>query len=185
MSIAEQKKLLRVEMFAKRNSLNSGVKSAYDTWICGELKKQIRSHGCNTVHAYIPMGSEIDILPLLEHLLQDGMTVVCPKTLPKRKLENRILTSLNELETGIMGTQHPLEANLYEGRYDCIIVPGLAVDSQHYRLGYGGGYYDTFLSGQPNAFTIGIYYPFQQVQTVPTEPHDLPLRSVLLKPFGE
>jgi 5-formyltetrahydrofolate cyclo-ligase len=184
MSITEQKKLLRTEMFALRNSLDDQVKKTYDTWICEELTQQLLLRKCTTVHAYIPMRSEIDIRPLLANLLQSGVTVVCPKTLPKRKLENRILISLEELEIGIMGTQHPREATLYEGEYDCIIVPGLAIDSERYRLGYGGGYYDTFLSSQPNAFTIGIYYPFQQVQKVPTEPHDLPLQSVLLKPFG-
>lgn len=170
-------------MFAKRNSLDARVKSSYDAWICEQLKEQLHERKCKTVHAYIPMGSEIDIRPLLEYLLQSGITVVCPKTLPKQVLENRILTSLDELETGIMGTQHPKEVNLYEGSYDCIIVPGLAIDSRNYRLGYGGGYYDTFLSNQQDAFTVGIYYPFQQVQMVPTEPHDIALHSVLVKPF--
>jgi 5-formyltetrahydrofolate cyclo-ligase len=76
MSIAEQKKLLRTEMFALRNSLDAQVKKTYDTWICEELTQKLLLRNCVKVHAYIPMGSEIDIRPLLAHLLQLGATVV-------------------------------------------------------------------------------------------------------------
>ncbi len=170
-------------MFAKRNALEVAVKSVYDQWMCGELQQLITERNYRTVHTYIPMGSEIDIRPLLHHLLQSGVTVVSPKTLPKRKLENRRLVSLDELETGIMGTQHPLEANVHEGSFDCIIVPGLAIDARQYRLGYGGGYYDNFLVNHSGAHKLGIYYPFQHIEQVPTEPHDLKLDAVLMKPF--
>jgi 5-formyltetrahydrofolate cyclo-ligase len=103
--------------------------------------------------------------------------------LPARTLENRILTSLQDLETGIKGTQHPALPNIYNGNYDLIIVPGLAFDAQRYRLGYGGGYYDNFLVAQPKAFKVGIFYPFQQVAAVPKEAHDVCLDSIINRDF--
>lgn len=181
MDIIEQKKSLRKEMFVKRNAIDRGDKAAYDEWINTELRQLITDRNCKTVHAYIPMGSEIDIRPVISYMLESGITVISPKTLPHHQLENRVLVSLDQLGTGIMGTQHPLEANVYEGTFDLIIVPGLAIDRNNFRLGYGGGYYDIFLASQPDAHKVGIYYPFQQVEHVPVEPHDFRLDAVLIK----
>lgn len=183
MSVEEQKKQLRREMFAKRNQVEAKFKQEYDQWVCQELEKRICTSGSKVVHSYIPFLTEIDLHPLLETLLQSGITVVCPKTLPKRMLENRMLSALDDLEVGIMGTKHPATPEVYTGHYDLIIVPGLAFDARRYRLGYGGGYYDHFLATQPDALKIGIFYPFQQVDRVPTEPHDIGLDELLVQGF--
>jgi len=123
---------------------------------------------------------EINIRPLLENLLKQNVKVVTPKTLPRPKLENRVLKSFDSLDIGVMKTQYPAEADVYEGPFDLIIVPGLAVDREKFRLGYGGGYYDHFLAQQPNAYKVGIYYPFQLIDKVPTEAHDVQLDAVLI-----
>jgi 5-formyltetrahydrofolate cyclo-ligase len=125
------------------------------------------------------MGSEININPLLTWLLQEQITVVTPKTLRNRELQHLELNSLEELESGIFGTSHPANSVEYTGNYDLIIVPGLAFDANKYRLGYGGGYYDTFLAENPVAFTVGIGYPFQQLKEIPKEAHDACLDLVV------
>ena len=167
-------------MNSQRAKLDKEQKQKYDLWTCDELLSWIKVHSAEVVHAYLPMGSEIDIRPLLEELLAIGMKVVCPKTLPRPKLENRVLKSFDQLETGVMGTKFPTEREVYEGDFDLIIVPGLAIDKNRYRLGYGGGYYDHFLNQHPEAHKVGIYYPFQLVESVPTEPHDVQLDDVLI-----
>lgn len=181
MTIAEEKKLLRTRMLEMRGELKSSEKNKYDLWICDELEKLIIARGFKIVHAYIPFMAEINIVPLLQKMLDSNIKIICPKTLPKRKLENRELISLRELETGIMGTQHPIEPNIYEGHLDFIIVPGLAFDSENYRLGYGGGYYDNFLIGHPEAYKVGIFYPFQKVDKVPIEEHDFKLDYMIVQ----
>ncbi len=180
MDILTEKKQLRSQMLRRRNEFDPLEKERYDQGICIELEQIIRDQNYRTVHAYIPMANEIDIRPLLQNLLDQGIQIICPKTLPKRKLENRILHSFNELETGIMKTQHPLQTEVFEGIIDLIIVPGLAFDENNYRLGYGGGYYDNFLVHHPNAKKIGIFYPFQNVTEVPREEHDQCLDEILI-----
>jgi len=137
--------------------------------------------GCEYVHCYLPMGTEIDITDFIKELLVRGITVVTPKTLAKRKLENLVLNSLEEVEIGVFGTSHPTSGKVYGGSYDLIVVPGLAFDAENYRLGYGGGYYDTFISSQASSKTVGIFYPFQEVKQVPIECHDVQLDEVLVK----
>jgi 5-formyltetrahydrofolate cyclo-ligase len=183
MDILMQKKELRESMFAKRKTILPDLKTAYDRWVNQELINLIAERNYRVIHAYIPMPGEIDIRPVIRQLLEQQITVVSPKTLPKRRLENRILHSLEELEMGIMGTQHPLQQDVYEGPIDLIIVPGMAFDRQHYRLGYGGGYYDNFMMTQPAACKAGVFYPFQEVEKVPVEPHDWKLDKMLVKAF--
>jgi 5-formyltetrahydrofolate cyclo-ligase len=181
MDILAQKKELRQQMLIKRANLTASFKLDYDLWICQQLEKIITTKNYQTIHAYLPMGKEINITPLIVNLLSKNITVITPKTLPNRKLENRILTNLNAIEKGVFGTTHPSNIEEYKGEIDLIIVPGLAFDNNNYRLGYGGGYYDNFLVKHPEAVKIGIFYPNQQVDKVPTETHDLQLDEILIK----
>lgn len=178
--IIKQKKDLRQEMLIKRAQLKSSYKKEYDLWVCEKLGEIISKNNYKLIHAYLPMGKEIDINPLLQNLLNKNITVFTPKTLPKRKLENRILTSLTDIEKGVFGTTHPANPKEYTDTFDLIIVPGLAFDNKNYRLGYGGGYYDNFLVNHPRAYKLGIFYPEQEIREVPIEPHDIKLDNILL-----
>lgn len=112
-------------------------------------------------------------------MLNSKVTVVTPKTLPNRKLQHLTLKSLDEVEKGVFGTSHPANTKEYLGEYDLIIVPGLAFNDANHRLGYGGGYYDNFLTQHPLAFKLGICYAFQNVEYIPMEPHDVILDEII------
>ena len=180
MTIVEQKNLLRKAMLKSRLNFSLDEKKTYDSSICQQLESNILLRKAKVVHAYIPMGAEIDIKPLLTRLINKGITIVTPKTLAKPLMENRILTSFDDLEKGVFGTSHPASPIEYKGEFDFIIIPGLAFDMSNYRLGYGGGYYDTFLEQHPQAFKQGIFYPFQEVPEVPREKHDIQLDEILV-----
>ena len=60
---------------------------------------------------------------------------------------------------------------------DLVLVPALRMDSDGYRLGQGGGYYDRFLS-KVNAWTIGLLHDGElSSQKLPREEHDVPLNA--------
>jgi len=61
------------------------------------------------------------------------------------------------------------------------IVPGLAFTRTGARLGYGGGWYDRLLAGaDPSAVLLGVAYPFQMVEELPSELHDIRLTDVVV-----
>ncbi|MFK7933981.1 MAG: 5-formyltetrahydrofolate cyclo-ligase [Saprospiraceae bacterium] len=173
------KPLLRQHFSTSRKNLPLTQKEQFDQSICTQLFKLIEKENCRVVHTYLPVRSEINLFPLIEQLLKEKITVVCPKTLKNRQLEHLELYDLNNLETGLFKTQHPAEGKIYQGKYDLIIVPGLAFTTEGYRLGYGGGYYDTFLKDHPNALKIGAAYPFQLVEKLPVEEHDIQLNIII------
>jgi 5-formyltetrahydrofolate cyclo-ligase len=173
-----EKAELRKQMLAERDKLDIVLKSRLDLAICNRLEDIIEARNAKVVHSYLPMGSEIDVYPLLEHLLTVGVTVITPKSLKGRQIKNLQLHSLEELEEGIYGTKHPAHDEEYTGPIDVYIIPGLAFDKKHYRVGYGGGYYDSHLAGQ-EGYKVGICYPFQLVDELPVEAHDVPMDAVV------
>ena len=64
---------------------------------------------------------------------------------------------------------------------DAVVVPMVAFDAGNMRLGYGGGNYDRFLRGlRSDAVVCGIAFREQEVEAVPTEPHDLALPKIIV-----
>lgn len=57
-----------------------------------------------------------------------------------------------------------------------IVVPLVAFDANHNRLGYGGGNYDRYLPQLSAECRItGVAFSEQEVAAIPVEPHDIPL----------
>lgn len=179
MNTKEEKNALRKQMLAKRNAMNKDEKSLVDKNICSGLQKIVADQNIKIVHTYLPMKSEINVIPFIIWAMGEGITIVVSKTLPERKLENLILTDLEKMEKGVFGTYHPKDAEVYNREYDLIIVAGLAFSADLYRVGYGGGYYDSFLKDHIGAYKIGVAYPFQMINTVPVETHDVQLDHVI------
>lgn len=179
LAIIAQKKQLRKTNLDKRDALSRKVRQELSSSICKQLWDMIIRYNSRVIHSYLPMGSEVNVAPLLQTALENGIKVVVPKTLKKRQMQNLILQDLNDMEQGIFNTYHPRNAKEYNGNYDLIIVAGLAFDRRGFRVGYGGGYYDTFLATQTEAFKAGVCYPFQMIDQVPTEEHDIMLDCIL------
>ncbi len=177
--IKAHKKHLRQVMLERRNNMPRKKRNLLAKKICEELWNLIQEKDVRVVHSYLTMGSEVNVLPLLQKALDKGLTVVVPKTLKKRQMQNLILTNLKNMEEGIFNTYHPKDAVEYTGQYDLIIVAGLAFDNDGFRVGYGGGYYDTFLAPLEGAMKIGVCYPFQIMERVPVEAHDVQLDQVI------
>jgi 5-formyltetrahydrofolate cyclo-ligase len=178
-SIKERKATMRKEMLSKRAFLDREKKAQYDNCICLQLWDVVVQNQLRVIHVYVPMASEIDITLFIQKCLDAHLTVIAPKTLKQRKLKHLQLKSMNELESGVFGTKHPAGEEEYTGKLDLIVAPGLAFDKHKYRLGYGAGYYDNFLVHQSSAKKIAIAYPFQLVDEVPIEPHDVSLDDVM------
>ncbi len=170
---------MRKDILAKRDRISPEEKQLLDEQLCNKLEMLIYEKGTKTIHSYLPFGSEPDIRPLLQKLLDKGHTIICPKALPKRTLQNLVLTSLTELEEGRFGTQHPASGIVHTSPIDLFIVPGVSFNISNHRLGYGAGYYDTFFAVNAGGFKLGICYPLQFGYDFPVEAHDVPLDAVI------
>ena len=58
-------------------------------------------------------------------------------------------------------------------------MPGLGFSPRGDRLGYGGGYYDRWLSQHPATRRVAIAYDCQIDETIVSEPHDVRMDAVI------
>ena len=177
--IATVKKALRQRMIALRDAMDPDARAAQSAAIRNELRELIRERNVRALHSFLPMGSEVDLFPVLDRAVANGIAIYAPKTLKGRVLEHYRYTGQQQLVPGVFGTQHPGGDEPYSGTFDMILVPGLAFTAKGHRLGYGAGYYDTFLPQHPEAFTVAICFPFQVVDALPVEPHDRAVHRVI------
>ena len=96
------------------------------------------------------------------------------------ELELRLFTPSVSLANGAYGIAEPTGEAF--AKYDEItfaVIPGVAFDHTGNRLGRGKGYYDRLLPHLSKAFKVGICFPYQLVKTIPTEPFDIPMDSII------
>ena len=128
------------------------------------------------VAGFWPIGTEIDLRPLLHALHARGHTLCLPETRGRGSpLIFRRWQPSDTLAPGRFGTSHPTGEPITPS---FLLIPLLAFDRHGNRLGYGAGFYDRSIDQNPTATRLGCAYHFQQVDQVPTSPHDRPLHAI-------
>jgi 5-formyltetrahydrofolate cyclo-ligase len=134
------------------------------------------------IGGYWPLGSEIDVLPLLARLRGAGRTVALPISGPRgQALTFRDWDPALGMVTGRYGISEPAP-DRPERVPSVVLVPLLAFDGAGRRLGYGAGYYDRTLDGlraRAPVTAIGIAFAAQRMDAVPVDEHDQPLDWII------
>jgi len=133
------------------------------------------------ISGYMPIYSEIDILPAMRQLFKLGYKISVPVIVAKATpLRFREWTPESVLVDGPFGAKVPDSGAWH--RPDLLLCPMLAFDSTGQRMGYGGGFYDRSiaeLKSEKPVQALGYAYSAQQVEAVPHEATDQPLDGVV------
>lgn len=145
-----------------------------------KLSRHPRLADAHTVLLYSALPDEVPTQPLLSRLATEGKTVLLPRVVNDTDMELRRYTGLQDLEQGAFGIMEPTgELFTDYDDIDVAVIPGMAFDREGHRLGRGKGYYDRFLTQLPHTYKIGICFPFQLVDHVPTDAHDILMNEVI------
>lgn len=107
-------------------------------------------------------------------------TILLPKVIGDGEMEIRRYRGESDLRQGAYGIMEPCgELFTDYDQIDLAIIPGMAFDREGNRLGRGKGYYDRFLARVRNIYKVGICFPFQLIEEVPTEGNDIPMDEVM------
>ena len=132
-----------------------------------------------TVYGYLPYNQEVRTVPMLEKALADGKKVAVPKVYGD-EMKFIYLNDLSKVEKGYSGIPEPIADDpVADDPTALVLMPGLAFDREGHRIGYGGGFYDKFLSVEPNHPTLALCYEFQVLPHLETEEFDIPVDCVL------
>ncbi len=171
---------LRQTILARRDRLPPAEQAGKSRDIVAKLFDMEEIGAAGHLFVYAGFRSEVQTGDFIDQCLAAGKTVSVPVTLVESSslLAVRITDPKAQLRPGYCGIPEPPPSLAERNRVDpatidVVIVPGSVFDSRGGRLGYGGGYYDRFLSGQaPGALRIALAYDLQVVDRVPMEPHD-------------
>lgn len=132
-----------------------------------------------TIYGYLPYNQEVRTVPMLEQALKDGKRVAVPKCYGD-EMRFIFMDDLSKVEKGYANIPEPIEDGpVADDVTALVLMPGLAFDPQGHRCGYGGGFYDKFLSAEPDHPTLALCYEFQMLPYLETEAHDIPVDTVL------
>ncbi len=149
-------------------------RSAWSEEICMAIMADTKIRDAKCIMAFYPLADEVDITPLLDKFCNEGKTVLLPVVINNTDMTLRIYTGQNNLEEGSLSTKHPCGMDVADyANIDVILVPGQAFDHGGHRLGRGKGYYDRFLQQIKGVYTRAVCFPYQIVDDVPFEPHDV------------
>ncbi|MGI6587357.1 MAG: 5-formyltetrahydrofolate cyclo-ligase [Peptococcia bacterium] len=178
------KKDLRQEMLKKREKLSLIEVKKKSLQINKQLLLFPAYDSAKIILTYLPIKNEPDTLPLIKNAWRQKKEVLIPVTQTTYKsLILSKLESLKELTKGNYGILEPKQEFLRPTTphsVDLCLLPGLAFDHNGYRLGYGGGYFDRFLSSlRSDCLTIALAYDFQILDTIPRAEHDIPIDIII------
>lgn len=147
---ALEKQRLREERLAAREALSEQERSVLDDRITQKLLATHEYAEATTVLTYVSVSSEVSTRMIIESALRDGKTVAVPRCLPGHCLEFVAIASVEQLVAAPFNLLEPAKelpalTEVQMSNAICI-VPALLVDTKGYRLGYGAGFYDRFLS---------------------------------------
>lgn len=155
------KKQMRRDVKEKRQSMPAELKAFFDKKICNKLLNLWAVRETETFLCYVSTAIEVDTKMFINSLLASGKRVAVPRCVEgKSEMNFFFINSLDELLPGAFGVLEPVadEKNLLTETENTIcIVPAFMFDKNGFRLGYGKGYYDRYLSRYKGS-TIGICY---------------------------
>ena len=132
-----------------------------------------------TLYGYLPYNQEVRTEPILLQALKDGKKVAVPKVYGDT-MRFIYLEDMNGIENGYAGIPEPVaDEPVAADETALVLMPGLAFDKEGHRIGYGGGFYDKFLSAEPDHPTVALCYDFQMLPNLETEEFDVPVDLVL------
>lgn len=155
------KQRLRAECKEKRRALSEAEKARLDRKITNKFLNLFQYREAHTLLCYVSTEIEVDTFQILRRALEDGKTVAVPRCIDgTREMDFYILTDLNQLSIGAFGVLEPKHEQcekLTDLSGGLCVVPALCYDLSGFRLGYGKGYYDRFLS-RFSGDTVGLVY---------------------------
>ncbi len=168
-----RKKLINLR---KTNFTDQGVNFIQFSQILkkSNLKKNINIGG------YYPINSEIRCLDILEKLEKNNFKISLPVVKKKNKMDFYEWSFKETLEVSNRGIPEPVTGKKVFP--DVLIVPLVGFDKNKFRLGYGGGFYDRYITKIlkfKRVITVGFAFSFQKISKIPTNNFDQKLDFIL------
>lgn len=167
------KKELRKTVLAARRAMDREEVRRASKIICEKVRETQAYQRATSLCLYMPIHNEVEADLLIDPALAEGKKVYIPKVLEEEMIFNLYDTDLIR-EDGPYHIRESLSKEILQpDENTLIIMPGAVFDPEKNRIGYGGGYYDRYLSRYPMCMTAAVCYDLQIVERIPAEDFDI------------
>lgn len=183
----EEKSLLRKEVLHKRNSMSHFEISTKSKLIQQKLIESPVFNQSKSIGLYLAIGSEVQTKGIINYALDLGKTVSLPRII-SNDLRFYVVDQTDfekkSFDVNRFGIKEPKIDNKPADFIDLLIIPGIVFDLYGFRIGYGYGYYDKYLTYNKLSKSIGLAYDFQLIKKpIPILQHDRKI-DVLITEIG-
>ena len=188
--LRRQKNDIRSELLERRRNILPETQELWDKKIEDILIGSISYRFCDIMLIYVSTKFEISTSSVISRALENKKAVACPiSNTGDHTLSFKIINSVEELNPGSYNIFEPPATNLDSGDFAAsvdytrpplaiCVVPCLSYDSHGYRIGYGKGYYDRFLSSFEGT-KIGLCYSEFKTSKLPSGRYDVKLDVII------
>ena len=177
---------LRQKYRSLRQSMPQEIKKQKDEAIAKQVSRLWQYQRNSILLIYVSTAIEVDTIGIIRQAWADGKRVAVPRCVPDtRNMEFYYIDSLEDLSPGMFGVLEPTpnRDRLYEEKdAGLCIVPAFSYDWRGFRLGYGKGYYDRFLS-RFEGNMVGICYSDCVQRTLPHGRYDRPVELLVTEHY--
>lgn len=180
------KAALRTKYRDIRSSMTEEEKASCDCTIAHQIRRLWQYEKNDTLLVYVSTPIEVDTRTIIVQALEDGKKVAVPRCVEgTRNMEFYYIRSLRDLEPGSFGVMEPIPEKtelMTDFSRGLCIVPAFSYDWSGFRLGYGKGYYDRFLS-RFEGNIIGICYSNCVQKSLPHGRYDRPVELLVTEKY--
>lgn len=179
------KEAIRRVFLKKRRTMKEEDVIKYSEDIISQLTNSQVFKESKKIMIYLSFNNEVDTYKLMEYCLNNGKRVIVPYCIKKERkmIPSEVKNPDTELKLNSFGYREPDIESLREVKIediDLVIVPGVVFDEAGNRIGFGGGYYDRFLTRLKNTtMTMAICYDYQIIDRVPVDKLDIPVKCII------
>ena len=174
-TVNEQKKQLRKAMLQKRKELSESETAVKNSAITEKLLSLAKVQSAELILPFVSAKGEVGTREFIARCFDGGKTVAVPRCIDGSNMEFCVIHTFDDLEKGMYGIDEPKEycevIKAENAENSVLIVPALCFDTKGYRLGYGKGYYDRFIS-RYSGFTVGVCYSEFITDDIPIDEYD-------------
>lgn len=165
----------------RRGQIPVEQRAYMDSRIAANVRRLYQYNSANTILIYVSTAIEIDTKQIILNAWEDGKKVAVPRCISgSRNMEFHYIESFDDLSPGTFSVLEPDEsAPIVTDFSGCLmILPAITVDSDGYRLGYGKGYYDRYMS-KFSGFSVVLCYSSELIGKLYRGKFDAPANAII------
>ncbi len=181
-TVREEKRALRRKYSAIRQAIDGSKEKSRA--ICANFLGTMSFAHSDTVLLYHSINKEVETTELIKTLLGTEKRVALPVCRENGEMIFRYIKDMSDLTKGFFSAPEPNDTcEEFKGsKHTICVIPAIAFDKKGYRLGYGKGYYDRFLT-DPSIVKVGFVYDELFVDSLPRGRFDIAC-DLIITPKG-